>query len=161
MSDPNPKQRYGDLKPAVHLVPPALTLGAAKALKEGAIKYGPYNWRDTKVELMTYIAGSLRHLYALLDGEDVDPESPTGKLHMEGLAANAAIMLDAWYGNFVIDNRPTKGPAPAMTRTPLTPPPGVPSFGKNEMPGALAEQLLIKSQLVADMEASKQRKLSL
>lgn len=114
----NPKQAFGDLKAAVHLVPPALVLGAAKAMKEGAVKYGAYNWRSSKVELMTYIGGAMRHIYALLDGEDVDPESSTGKLHLEGLAANVAIVLDAWYGGFLVDNRPPKGPAPAMVRTP-------------------------------------------
>lgn len=118
-ADPNPKQRFGDLKAAVQLVPPALVLGAAKALKEGAIKYGAYNWRSAKVEMMTYIGGAMRHLAAILDGEDVDPESSTGKLHLEGLAANAAILLDAWYGKFLIDNRPPAGPAPAMVRTPV------------------------------------------
>jgi hypothetical protein len=95
-------------------------------MKEGAVKYGAYNWRTSKVELMTYIGGALRHLLAIIDGEDVDPESTTGKLHLEGVAANMAIALDAWYGGFLIDNRPPKGPGAAMVRTPTTPPPGVP-----------------------------------
>lgn len=134
----NPKQAYGDLKAPLHLVPPALAIGAAKAMKEGAIKYGPYNWRVSKVELLTYIGAIQRHVSAILDGEDVDPESVTGKLHLEGLAANLAIALDAWYGGFLIDNRPPKGPAPAMLRTPTK----TPDFGKNQLPGELAAQLL-------------------
>lgn len=114
----NPKQLYGDLKAALQLVPPALVIGASKAMKEGAIKYGAYNWRKSKVEYLTYIGGAMRHLQAILDGEDVDPESTTGKLHLEGVAANMAIALDAWYGGFLIDNRPPKGPAPEMLRLP-------------------------------------------
>lgn len=110
----NPKKQFGDSKPAVHLVPPALILEAAIGLQEGAIKYGAYNWRETKIESMTYIAAMLRHLYAYLDGEDQDPESALGKSHLSGVAASLAILLDAINGDFLIDNRPPKGPAPKM-----------------------------------------------
>ena len=115
---PNPKQRYGDMKAALQLVPPALVIGAARALKEGAQKYGAYNWRHSKVELMTYIGSILRHAASILDGEDVDPESSTGKLHVDGIAACSAIILDAHHGGFLIDNRPPKGPAPDLLRLP-------------------------------------------
>ena len=114
----NPKQRYGDLKPAVHLVPPALVLGAAVALKEGAQKYGAYNWRNSKVEALTYVGAIGRHLAAYLDGEDVDPESAVGKLHLDGIAACVAILLDAYHGGFLLDNRPPPGPAPRLVLTP-------------------------------------------
>ena len=114
----NPKQAYGDKKLATGCVPPALMLGAAKAFGEGAKKYGAYNWRESRVEAMTYVGAMLRHLAAYTDGEDVDPESSTGKLHLEGIAACVGILLDCTYGNFLIDNRPPKGPAPAMVLTP-------------------------------------------
>lgn len=118
LNPPNPKQRYGDMKSAMQLVPPALTIGAARALKEGAAKYGAYNWRNSKVELMTYLGAIQRHEAAIRDGEDVDPESKTGKLHIDGIAACAAIILDAYHGGFLIDNRPPKGPAPDLLRLP-------------------------------------------
>lgn len=114
----NPKQAYGDLKVPMHLVPPALITGAAKALGEGARKYGAYNWRSSKVESMTYIGAIHRHLAAYLDGEDLDPESTEGKLHLDGIAACVAILLDATHGGFLIDNRPPKGPAPRLVLTP-------------------------------------------
>ena len=114
----NPKQKYGDLKVPLHLVPPALDLSAAKGLGEGAVKYGAYNWRSTKVRMSTYIGALRRHLAALQDGEDVDPESPSGKLHIDGLAANVAILADAWYGGFLVDDRPPRGPGPELVRTP-------------------------------------------
>lgn len=114
----NPKQRYGDLKVPLQLVPPALTLAAATALGEGARKYGPYNWRTSKVEALTYVGAMLRHLAAWQDGEDVDPESAEGKTHLAGVAASLAILLDAIEGGFVIDNRPQPGPAPRLVRTP-------------------------------------------
>lgn len=118
MKPANPKQAFGDKKRPVHVVPPALMLGASKAFGEGAVKYGAYNWRETNVESMTYIGALLRHAFAYLDGEDVDPESTTGKLHLEGMAACIGILLDGTYGGFLIDNRPPKGPAPELTRMP-------------------------------------------
>ncbi len=114
----NPKKRYGDLKVPVHLVPPALVIGAARAYGEGARRYGAFNWRDTNVEANTYIGAILRHAYAYLDGEDVDPESKDGKLHLEGIAACVGILLDAQHSGKLIDNRPPKGPAPGLLRTP-------------------------------------------
>ncbi len=114
----NPKKAYGDAKLATWAVPPALLLGASKAFGEGAAKYGAFNWRSTRVEVMTYVGAMLRHLAAYTDGEDVDPESATGKLHLEGIAACVGILLDCHYGGFLVDNRPPKGPAPAMVLTP-------------------------------------------
>ena len=114
----NPKQLYGDKKCPLHLVPPALDVAASEGLAEGAVKYGAYNWRTKPVNLMVYVAAMRRHLAAIQDGEDIDPESPTGKLHIDGLAANAAIFADAWYGGFMIDDRPPRGPGPELVRTP-------------------------------------------
>lgn len=114
----NPKQLYGDKKCPLQLVPPALEIAASKGLAEGAPKYGPFNWRSTKVNMTTYIGAMKRHLAAMADGEDVDPEAANGKLHLEGLAANIAILADAWYGGFLIDDRPPPGPAPRLLLTP-------------------------------------------
>lgn len=118
INPPNPKQRMGDRKIPLHLVPPALMLGAGRALREGAVKYGPYNWRTSKVEMLTYLGALMRHAAAILDGEDVDPESTTGKLHLDGIAACCAILLDAFEGGFLIDNRPPKGPGARLARDP-------------------------------------------
>lgn len=117
ITGPNPKQAYGDYKVAMQLVPPSLEIHAAKALKEGALKYGAYNWRASKVEAMTYVGAMKRHLAAWLDGEEIDPESTTGKHHLDGLAASLAILLDAMDGGTLIDNRPPHGPAPLLVRT--------------------------------------------
>lgn len=116
--DPNPKQAFGDAKRKTQWVPPALHLGAAVAFAEGVGKYGEFNWRKTQVEVMTYVGAILRHVFAYLDGEDVDPESKVGKLHLEGIAACVGILLDCNYRGDLIDNRPPKGPAPRLTRSP-------------------------------------------
>ena len=47
----NPKDLLGASKPQLHLVPPALTIWVAKAMENGAMKFGPYNWRDKKVRM--------------------------------------------------------------------------------------------------------------
>jgi hypothetical protein len=115
----NPKQAFGDLKVPLQLVPAALKVAAATGLKEGIVKgYGAWNWRTTNVEAMTYIGAIERHLEAWKDGEEIDPESVIGKHHLDGLAASLAILLDALKGGFLIDNRPPKGPAPGLVRTP-------------------------------------------
>ena len=113
-NSPNPKQRYGDLKSAVQYVPPALALYAAQALGEGARKYGPYNWRDQPVEALTYVGAALRHLYAWLDGEEIDPDSKEAKHHLAGAIGSLAVLVDALEGGFLIDNRPKPGPAPKL-----------------------------------------------
>lgn len=118
MADENPKKKFGDAKRKVQLVPPALTLGAAVAFDEGACKYGPFNWRENEVDAMTYVGAILRHVYAYLDGEDIDPESEAGKLHLEGIAACVGILLDCTYRGDLVNNRPPKGPAPRLTRAP-------------------------------------------
>lgn len=111
---PNPKQAYGDRKIPLHLVPWAAMIATAEGLGEGAPKYGAFNWRGTKVEAMTYIGAALRHIAAWVDGEDVDPDSKTGKRHLSGALASLAILVDAIDGDFVIDNRPPPGPAPRL-----------------------------------------------
>jgi hypothetical protein len=40
-TDANPKAAFGDKKVPLHLVPPALLIGAARAFAEGAAKYSP------------------------------------------------------------------------------------------------------------------------
>lgn len=111
---PNPKQAFGDKKVPLGLVPSASIIYEADALAEGARKYGPYNWRDKAVEMMTYLHAILRHTYALIDGEDVDPES--GKMHLGHLKASAGILADAIETGNIIDNRPIKGAAGTMLR---------------------------------------------
>ena len=122
---PNPKQAYGDLKVPLAFIPaPALIL-MADVFKEGARKYGPYNWRDDPVESMTYLHAALRHIYSFLDGEELDPESG-GKPHLAHAMASLAILLDAAVTGNLLDNRPKRGIAGELLRTKaITPTPPV------------------------------------
>lgn len=108
----NPKDRIGDTKPQMHLVPPAAVAQMAGVMKLGADKYGPYNWRQNDVRLTVYISAAQRHLAAFLDGEDFDGES--GESHAAHAAACLAIILDAWANENLIDDRPLPGAAPKV-----------------------------------------------
>ncbi len=108
MSDPNPKKAFGDAKVPLHLVPPAAMIAIAKALAEGAEKYDPWNWRVDDVETMTYIGAVFRHLAAYVEGEEIDPDSPTGKTHLDGAIGSLAILIDAESVGSLIDNRPER-----------------------------------------------------
>jgi hypothetical protein len=105
----NPKQRYGDAKVPLHLVPPAASMAIATGLQEGAAKYGPWNWRDNRVELMTYYGAVLRHLSAWVEGEWGDDDSEIGKSHLDGAIASLSILIDAISFGEYIDNRPKRG----------------------------------------------------
>ena len=71
----DPKKTQSVQKPQLQLIPPALNKHLAAALLNGSLRYGPWNWRVNKVELMTYIGAMRRHLDALLDGEDIAQDS--------------------------------------------------------------------------------------
>lgn len=105
----NPKDIVGIKKPPVHLVPAALIINVAMAMKDGALKYGPYNWRSHPVNLTVYIGAAQRHLLQLLDGEDEAQDSK--RHHASHVAACMGIILDALATGNLIDDRPVKGAA--------------------------------------------------
>jgi hypothetical protein len=126
---PNPKQRYGDTKVNLALIPSAGLIYAALGLHDGAIKYGPFNWRQDRVEIMTYIAAAMRHLLAFVDGEELSEEELWNhpdmekhwatvhlgqKPHLGHAIACLMILADAISLDHVIDNRPLPGPAPSL-----------------------------------------------
>jgi hypothetical protein len=100
----DPKKSHGDKKPQLQLIPAALNTEMAKALQNGADKYGAWNWRDNAVELMTYIGAMRRHLDDFVEGQDNAPDS--GVHHLGHIAANCAILLDAAKHGMLVDNRP-------------------------------------------------------
>jgi hypothetical protein len=114
MDSTNPKDIVGQTKPQLHLVPPALMIWVAKAMEDGARKYSPFNWRDKQVRTTVYIAAALRHLMALIDGEDCAEDS--GLPHEAHVAACMGILLDAKAIGNLIDDRPVKGPANTLIK---------------------------------------------
>ncbi len=122
---PNPKQAYGDLKIPLGLVPSTALILMGQAFKEGARKYGPYNWREKSVESMTYLHATLRHVAAYIDGEEIDPES--GNPHLAHALACLAIIADAAAVGCLLDNRPPHGVAGELLRAKATAPTPTPA----------------------------------
>lgn len=101
----NPKDLAGAQKVPLSLIPASALMTIAMAMQEGAVKYGPYNWRDQPIQMSIYIEASLGHLLSLQDGEDIDQDS--GFHHAAKAAACCVIILDAIMCGCMIDNRPT------------------------------------------------------
>jgi hypothetical protein len=98
----NPKDLAAMDRVPMHLLPKVGLIWGAMACREGAIKYGPYNWRERDIKLSEYIGAIERHLSGLNDGEWIDPKS--GIPHLGKIIATAAIVLDAYHnGSLIID----------------------------------------------------------
>lgn len=107
-ANPNPKKAFGETKPNLALIPPAMDLHAAMAFELGASKYGAFNWRRDPVENMTYIAAAMRHLKNYLDGEEYCADAPLVH-NLAAAIAGMGIVLDAMELGNLIDNRPLPG----------------------------------------------------
>ena len=110
--DLNPKDRIGERKPPLHLIPPAAEIAEAVVMGLGARKYGPFNWRRTDVRASIYVAAARRHLAQWFDGQDNDPES--GVSHLAHARACIGILLDALATGHLVDDRPLPGAASAL-----------------------------------------------
>lgn len=62
-------------KPRFELLPPHALETVASVLAHGAAKYSDDNWRRVEGGYGRYIAAALRHVYARMKGERLDPES--------------------------------------------------------------------------------------
>ena len=108
----NPKDRVGERKPPLHLIPPAAEILESVVMGLGARKYGPCNWRHTNVRASVYIAAARRHLAQWFDGQDDDPES--GVSHLAHARACLGVLLDAIATGHAVDDRPPAGAASAL-----------------------------------------------
>lgn len=108
----NPKESIGSSKVPLHLVPPSAIHYLALAFKDGAAKYGPYNWREAGVSASVYYAAAMRHLSAWLDGQN--ESSDAGVHHLAHVMACCAIVLDAESVGRLNDDRPPSGATPGL-----------------------------------------------
>lgn len=104
MDDTNPKKVFGMAKPGMSNVPQIAMFFLGLAMQEGADKYGPFNWRKTKVDASTYYNAAMRHWNLYFSGEDYDPK--TGLHHLGYAMACAAILIDADLTESLFDDRP-------------------------------------------------------
>lgn len=72
--------KYDDKKPKMHLLPPKAITEVSKVLTFGADKYDEENWRKLDNLQARYSSSALRHIFAHLDGEQLDPESGVSHL---------------------------------------------------------------------------------
>lgn len=100
----DPKGEAGSKKAPMWLLPPRALEAAAWVHGLGAKKYGPWNWRATRVKASTYISAIIRHLKLGYErGEDIDVES--GQSHLAHIIACCNILIDAAAHGCLDDDR--------------------------------------------------------
>ena len=82
--------KFDMAKIRMELITPEFMEEVGKVLTHGAKKYAPRNW-EKGISYSRIIAAMLRHLYAFMRGERIDPES--GLLLTFHLACNALFLL--------------------------------------------------------------------
>ncbi len=74
--------KFDTEKNPLELLDPLALEGIGMVLKFGSNKYAAHNWRGG-ISFTRLIGAALRHLFAIIKGEDVDPES--GLPHVDHL----------------------------------------------------------------------------
>lgn len=105
----NPKDRIGINKAPMSFVPACVIAETGTAMMEGALKYGPYNWRTAGIRFSVYHDATMRHLNAFWEGEDIDPDS--GLCHLTKAIASLMVYRDAMIQDKFTDDRPPKSVA--------------------------------------------------
>lgn len=100
----NPKELIGAKKLSMSLVPWTLMVCAARALLEGALKYGRFNWRIAGVSATTYLDALKRHVAKWENGQNRDPKTLVH--HLDNAIACLCIMRDAEMYGMLTDDRP-------------------------------------------------------
>jgi len=101
----NPKDIVGSRKPPLHLIPLTANIAAAMAFKDGAAKYGPYNWRAIKIKASPYVVAARRHIELWWDCSE-EYAKDSGVHHLGHAMATLAILYDAMINDGLIDDRP-------------------------------------------------------
>lgn len=89
-------------KPRVELLPAAPLLGIAQVLTFGAKKYAAHNWRGG-FEYSRLLGAIGRHFLAILEGEDIDPES--GLPHVDHLGCEVLFLSEQMKKGTGLDDR--------------------------------------------------------
>lgn len=105
MKPTNPKDRAATHRVDLTLFPETATIYGAVAMTEGDCKYGGYNYRETGVNVSTYIAGLRRHVGKYYDrGEWADHK--THVPHLANALACLAVLIDGHERGNINDDRP-------------------------------------------------------
>jgi len=68
-------KKFDGEKPRLYLLPPKTLVEVGKVLTYGAAKYDEHNWKKLDNLQNRYTGAALRHLFAHMDGEDLDEET--------------------------------------------------------------------------------------
>jgi hypothetical protein len=102
----NPKDAVGIRKAPLSTVPAGVIAEVGVAMLEGAMKYGRHNYRCAGVRASVYYDGTLRHLMAWWEGEDIDPDS--GLSHVTKAITSLVVLRDAMLQGMATDDRPPR-----------------------------------------------------
>lgn len=105
----NPKDLVGVRKAPMSTVPATVMAEVGVAMLEGASKYGRHNFRAIGVRGSVYYDGTMRHLMAWWEGEDLDPDS--GLSHVTKAIASLTVLRDAMIQGKFTDDRPPRSVA--------------------------------------------------
>lgn len=105
----NPKDAVGIKKVPLSLIPATAMVYQALAHKDGAIKYGPANWRTEGVSARVYIDACKRHLDKWFDGGE-ENASDSGVHHLGHAVACLNIIMDSMVCGKLVDDRPVPAP---------------------------------------------------
>jgi len=100
----NPKDVVGIRKAPMSTVPANVLAEVGVAMLEGSLKYGRHNYRTAGVRTSVYYDGTMRHLMAFWEGEDLDPDS--GVSHVTKAIASLVVLRDAMLQGMITDDRP-------------------------------------------------------
>lgn len=103
----NPKDAIGSTKLPLHLWPAAASMLGSLGMLDGALKYGRNNFRASAIRYSVYLDATRRHLDALQEGEDIDPDS--GLPHLAHALATMGIVADAMMAGTLVDDRNFNG----------------------------------------------------
>lgn len=104
--DTNPKDAIGETKLPLYLVPATAVAMYSLAHLNGALKYGAWNWRKAGIRYSVYLNALRRHLSALENGEETDPDD--GVPHLAAMGACLNIVIDALACGKLVDDRPPR-----------------------------------------------------
>lgn len=101
--DGNPKTQFGITKPRATYTPPIPYLEYSKAHLQGALKYGPFNWRDDPVTMSTYLDAAESHIAKFRAG--CNKASDTDIHELAHAMTCLSIIIDAQAYDTIIDDR--------------------------------------------------------
>lgn len=101
-SKKEPAKKFDAGKPPISLIPRAALEAEAAVLAHGRKKYGAHNWRKGMSFSRLY-DGVLRHIIAVMEGEDLDPE--TGLPHEAHARCGLGFLIELKQTHPELDDR--------------------------------------------------------